>query len=131
GPAKEIQEFLSRHDVSSRAEVSLLDFNDETLAYSGQVLGELKTKHQRSTAIHMIKRSVHQIIKDAGKPSGGTKYDLVYCAGLFDYLSDPVSKKLMNYFYGLVAPGGLLLCTNVSQSNPARNLMEYVLDWYL
>ena len=56
---------------------------------------------------------------------------MVYCAGLFDYLSDQVCRKLMNFFYGLVAPGGFLLSTNVSKSNPARNWMEYVLDWYL
>jgi extracellular factor (EF) 3-hydroxypalmitic acid methyl ester biosynthesis protein len=37
----------------------------------------------------------------------------------------------MNFLYGLVAPGGLLLSTNVSDSNPSRNWMEYVLDWHL
>jgi extracellular factor (EF) 3-hydroxypalmitic acid methyl ester biosynthesis protein len=79
----------------------------------------------------MIKRSVHQILKDAGKPVAGDQYDLVYCAGLFDYLSDQVCKRLMNFLYGLVAPGGLLLSTNVSDSNPSRNWMEYVLDWHL
>jgi extracellular factor (EF) 3-hydroxypalmitic acid methyl ester biosynthesis protein len=71
------------------------------------------------------------MLKDAGKSSGELKYDLVYCAGLFDYLSDQVCKRLMNLFYSLVAPGGLLLCTNVSTTNPSRNWMEYVLDWHL
>ncbi len=58
-------------------------------------------------------------------------YDLVYCAGLFDYLSDRVCKKMMEIFYELVAPGGLLIATNVDAKNPIRNLMEYVLAWNL
>jgi len=131
GPAKEIQEFIANHDLSDHAQFTLLDFNEETLAYTSKVLGDLKTKHHRNTSVQLIKRSVHQVLKDAGKAGNGPKYDLVYCAGLFDYLSDQVCKKLMNYFYDLVAPGGLLLATNVSIFNPSRNWMEYVLDWHL
>ena len=58
-------------------------------------------------------------------------YDLVYCAGLFDYLSDRICKKLMSIFYELVAPGGLLVATNVDAANPSRNWMEYVVEWHL
>jgi extracellular factor (EF) 3-hydroxypalmitic acid methyl ester biosynthesis protein len=131
GPAKEIQDFISNHDLSDHVQFTLLDFNEETLAYTSKVLTDLKNKSNRATSVQMIKRSVHQVLKDAGKAGSGPKYDFVYCAGLFDYLSDPVCRKLMNYFYDLVAPGGLLLCTNVSVFNPSRNWMEYVLDWHL
>src|SRR5258706_11800584 len=113
GPAKEIQDFISNHDLSDHVQFTLLDFNEETLAYTSKVLTDLKNKSNRATSVQMIKRSVHQVLKDAGKAGSGPKYDFVYCAGLFDYLSDPVCRKLMNYFYDLVAPGGLLLCTNV------------------
>jgi extracellular factor (EF) 3-hydroxypalmitic acid methyl ester biosynthesis protein len=41
----------------------------------------------------------------------------------------------MNIFYEMVAPGGLLLTTNVSDalnsSRPFRYSMEYILDWHL
>ena len=66
---------------------------------------------------------------------GEAKHDLIYCAGLFDYLSDEICKRLMNIFYGSLAPGGLLIATNVSDamnaSRPFRYSMEYILDWYL
>ncbi|MEW6161031.1 MAG: class I SAM-dependent methyltransferase, partial [Verrucomicrobiota bacterium] len=58
-------------------------------------------------------------------------YDLVYCAGLFDYLSDRICKRLMEIFYEILAPGGLLLASNVDSSNPSRNWMEYVVEWHL
>jgi extracellular factor (EF) 3-hydroxypalmitic acid methyl ester biosynthesis protein len=59
------------------------------------------------------------------------KYDLVYCAGLFDYLPDKICKQLMNIFYDMVAPGGLLIATNVDRSNPIRQMLDYVLEWHL
>jgi extracellular factor (EF) 3-hydroxypalmitic acid methyl ester biosynthesis protein len=134
GPAKEIQDFLRRDELSERASFSLLDFNDETLLHTSRILDEVKRGCHRSTAIQAIKKSVHQVLKEATRPGPelepGT-YDLVYCAGLFDYLSDRICKRLMNIFYDLLAPGGLLVVTNVDASNPSRNWMEYVLEWHL
>jgi extracellular factor (EF) 3-hydroxypalmitic acid methyl ester biosynthesis protein len=131
GPAREIQRFIAESDFSNRARFTLLDFNEETLNHTSRVLSEVKQRHSRNTSVDLLRRSVQQVLKDAGKPAGASVYDLVYCAGLFDYLTDAVCKRLTNYLYSLVAPGGLLLCTNVSDSNPSRNWMEYVLDWHL
>jgi extracellular factor (EF) 3-hydroxypalmitic acid methyl ester biosynthesis protein len=134
GPAREIQELLATSDLSNQAKFTLLDFNDETLQHTGRLLEVLRVKHQRTTQVQMIKKSVHQILKDAGKPLPDmmpASYDLVYCAGLFDYLSDRICKKLMSVFYDLVAPGGLLVATNVDSSNPSKNWMEYVVEWHL
>ena len=78
----------------------------------------------------MLRKSVHQILRDVGKPIGAS-YDLVYCAGLFDYLSDNFCQRLMEILYNWVAPGGLLLATNLHPSNPLRNGMEHLLEWNL
>ena len=50
---------------------------------------------------------------------------------LFDYLSDRICRRLLEIFYDLLAPGGLLVATNVDISNPSRNWMEHVVDWHL
>ena len=55
---------------------------------------------------------------------------MIYCAGLFDYLSDKVCRKLMEVFYDMLLPGGVLLATNVDD-HPSKNEMEYFLDWHL
>ena len=77
-------------------------------------------------------------MKDGGRAlphSSKEKYDYIYCAGLFDYLSDTVCKQLMNIFYEMLTPGGLLLATNatdvLNDLKPFRYSMEYILDWYL
>jgi extracellular factor (EF) 3-hydroxypalmitic acid methyl ester biosynthesis protein len=132
GPAGELQNFLSQHELSDQADLTLLDFNDETLAYTQRVLSTLTRQHGRTARVEVAKRSVHQLLKERwGGNASQTSYDLVYCAGLFDYLSDRICRRLMELLYGLVAPGGLLIATNVSRSNPLRNVMEYVLEWHL
>jgi extracellular factor (EF) 3-hydroxypalmitic acid methyl ester biosynthesis protein len=132
GPAKEIQEFLATQTVARHAEFTLLDFNEETLAYTKRTLDEINRRREYPARIHFIRKSVNQLLKEALKfQNGVSKFDFVYCAGLFDYLSDPVCKNLLNLFYDLVAPGGLVVATNVIDPNPSRNWMEYVLDWNL
>ncbi|SKA98345.1 Methyltransferase domain-containing protein [Prosthecobacter debontii] len=132
GPAQEIQRFL-KSDVADTACFDLLDFNDETLESTSGVLGEIKIENRRSTEIQFEKRSVHQILKEAGRPNPATQgqYDVVYCAGLFDYLSDRICRRLLEIFYDMLAPGGLLIATNVHTSNPWRNWMEYLAEWHL
>lgn len=134
GPAREVQNFLGQFEICDRADFTLLDFNDETLEYTTSLLQDLKGRFHRKTPLRMVKRSVNQILKDAMKPSpppDEKDFDLVYCAGLFDYLSDRICKKLMNYFYEILAPGGLLVATNVDKSNPIRQVMETFLEWHL
>jgi extracellular factor (EF) 3-hydroxypalmitic acid methyl ester biosynthesis protein len=129
GPAREIQNFLIRHEICNEAKFVLLDFNEETIQHTSRVLEHLKTQYNRKTNIEVVKKSVHHILKQAHLPTTG--FDMVYCAGIFDYLSDRICKQLMNIFYELLEPGGLLVATNVESSNPSRNGMEYLLEWHL
>jgi extracellular factor (EF) 3-hydroxypalmitic acid methyl ester biosynthesis protein len=132
GPAAEIQRFLAEDPVADFADFTLCDFNEETVSFVEDRLTRLKHQYGRSTGLEFSKRSVHQILKQAsGGRSPRGQYDLVYCAGLFDYLSDRICRRMMDYFYGLLSPGGLLIATNVDPSNPLRNGMEYLLEWHL
>ena len=134
GPAQEIQNFLIDDPLCDNADFLLLDFNDETITNTSRELEALRTRHRRRTGIKLEKRSVHQILKESTRTGAGfepASYDIVYCAGLFDYLSDRICRRLLEVFYDLVAPGGLLIATNVDSSNPSRNWMEYVLEWPL
>jgi len=134
GPAWEVQDFLAQTQLSDSAQFTLMDFNDETLQHAGQALREKQERHQRTTSISLVKKSVQQLLKDTVRTDGlgrGEKFDLVYCAGLFDYLPDHVCKRLMNVFYESLLPGGLALATNVSTSSPNRGSLQLILDWHL
>jgi extracellular factor (EF) 3-hydroxypalmitic acid methyl ester biosynthesis protein len=130
GPAAEIQRFLRDADWSGECDFTLLDFNDETAAFARETINQVRVQHHRKAGIEVVKKSVAQLLKDSSKFKPGS-YDLVYCAGLFDYLSDNVSTMLLEVFYELAAPGGLVLVSNVDACNPSRGWMECMVDWYL
>lgn len=134
GPAQEVQRFVADHEISSNVDVSLLDFNEETLKNTGALMTGIAKRHHRNTQFHYIKKSVHRIIKESGRTATeftDAHYDFVYCAGLFDYLSNQVCQHLMNAMYEWLAPGGLLVSTNVDSSNPRRLTMDYIMAWHL
>ncbi len=130
GPAQEVQRFIVQDELSDHGDFTLLDFNDETLDYTTRTLNDLRILHGRSIVLNLKKKSVQHVLKD-GTRKGGENYDVVYCAGLFDYLSDRVCRRLLEIFYSLLAPGGLLIATNVHSGNPSRQWMESVMDWHL
>lgn len=134
GPASEIRDFLTDSDLCDQAQFTLLDFNEETIQHTGALLREASSRFGRRTLIQLQKKSVQQLLRDAiraGTQSNGAKFDYVYCAGLFDYLPDRICKQLISALYDLLAPGGLLLVTNVDGTRPFRNKLEFILDWNL
>jgi extracellular factor (EF) 3-hydroxypalmitic acid methyl ester biosynthesis protein len=134
GPAIEVQRFLAEKEFSDSAQFTLIDFNEETAEHARSVLENAKRKHRRNTQIQVVRKSVHQILKESGRSverGPGNKYDFVYCAGLFDYLSDQVCHRLSDIMYDWVASGGVFVSTNVDNSNPRRLTMDYIMDWHL
>jgi extracellular factor (EF) 3-hydroxypalmitic acid methyl ester biosynthesis protein len=135
GPAVEVQQFLAHGSLASNATFELVDFNDETLQHAHQALVGASQKYGvRCPAVRLTKKSVHHIVKEAAKSTQSQPdvlYDFVYCAGLFDYLTSQVCRRLMEVMFDRLAPGGLLIATNVAPSNPLRYGMEHLLDWML
>jgi extracellular factor (EF) 3-hydroxypalmitic acid methyl ester biosynthesis protein len=134
GPAHEIQRFIQNGPLADGLDLELLDMNDETLVHVGGVMEELKRRHGRRCSIRTRKRSVLGLLRDASRSTAtaaGARYDFIYCAGLFDYLTDGACRQLLKVCWDGLAPGGLLVATNVDRSRPFRNMLEFLLDWHL
>ncbi len=133
GPAWEVQDFLAKTHLCNRAEFTLIDFNEETLTHASQRLVETKRKHGRHTTIRTSQISVYQLLKRTQQHATGPtkKFDLIYCAGLFDYLAPETSRALMELWYEWLAPGGLMLIANMNDTKPFRHFIEFILDWQL
>lgn len=58
-------------------------------------------------------------------------YDLVWSAGLFDYVSDRLFIHLLGALLAAVKPGGELVVGNFSDHNPSRDYMEIFGRWKL
>jgi extracellular factor (EF) 3-hydroxypalmitic acid methyl ester biosynthesis protein len=134
GPAWEVQQFLAQSELSNVARFTLMDFNEETLQYTAQALRQKQQQHRRAASVELVRKSVQQLLKDVVRGdgiAGGNRYDFIYCAGLFDYLPDRTCKRLMTLSYQSLAPGGLVLATNVAPLCPNRGSLELILDWHL
>jgi SAM-dependent methyltransferase len=59
------------------------------------------------------------------------EFDLVYAAGLYDYLPDPLAVRLARCMRRLLAPGGRLLFANFAVGIEDEPFMEIYLDWSL
>jgi extracellular factor (EF) 3-hydroxypalmitic acid methyl ester biosynthesis protein len=58
-------------------------------------------------------------------------YDLVYAAGLFDYLTEPVARRLVELMHTMLAPEGRLLVANFLPGIPDVGYMESMMHWHL
>jgi extracellular factor (EF) 3-hydroxypalmitic acid methyl ester biosynthesis protein len=132
GPAQEVQDFLRETQLSNQTAFTLIDFDEETLVHAGQKLVEVKRQFSRQTQIRTQQISVYELLKRTQRGGNGTeKFDLIYCAGLFDYLAPDTCRALMDLWYDSLSPGGLMLIANMNDTKPFRNFVEFILDWHL
>jgi extracellular factor (EF) 3-hydroxypalmitic acid methyl ester biosynthesis protein len=133
GPAVEIQRFLRNQELADHCAVHLMDFNEETLAYVQNRVEMAVSESGRKPTVKFIRKSIDDLLKNIHLEHEGflPAYDMIYCAGLFDYFPDNVCRNLLHLYFQWLRPGGLLVATNVHPKNPERNFMEHLLDWYL
>ncbi|MEM7203672.1 MAG: class I SAM-dependent methyltransferase [Planctomycetota bacterium] len=134
GPAQEVQHALARGWLRGPIEITLVDFNRETLDAARGRLVELGAHGRPGVEIRYVERSVQELLRQLHAGGGDFapgSYDLAYCAGLFDYLSPKICRRLCRAMVTLLAPAGLAIATNVSDANPDRAWMEWVLEWNL
>jgi extracellular factor (EF) 3-hydroxypalmitic acid methyl ester biosynthesis protein len=130
GPAQEIWSFLSKYpELGSRLDVALIDQEERAIAHCERTLAPLAAAtHAR---IRVIKESARRLLTDRKLGMALGECDLIYSAGLFDYLGDRSFGALLHVLYGALKPTGRLLVGNVAAHNPDRHVLEYLTEWYL
>lgn len=58
-------------------------------------------------------------------------FDLIYSAGLYDYLPAAAAEKLTTELWAGLNPGGQMLLTNFLHGSKDRGWMEALMDWFL
>jgi SAM-dependent methyltransferase len=105
----------------SRVEEFLaLDQDEESLA--------LIARESEGTPIRAVAGSVRSLL------TGKTTFqdlDLVYAAGLYDYLTEPVATRLTALMFRMLRPGGRLLVANFHPDLGDTALMETMMRWWL
>ena len=89
---------------------------------------EVARSDHRRIQLEVVQASVLTLLR-----SGATlgAFDLIYSAGLYDYLSDDVARRLTAKLAGMLNPRGRLLIANMLPELPSAGYMEAVMDWWL
>jgi extracellular factor (EF) 3-hydroxypalmitic acid methyl ester biosynthesis protein len=142
GAARETQHFVRHDALSEQASFLLLDFNPDTVKHAQSQIDAAMAAGGREVSVEVREYSVQQMLASGTRLVTQPKmlrsgllqrghYDVIYCAGLFDYLSDRICKRLLEIFWHLAAPGAVIVASNFAPSNPIKGFMDYVLDWRL
>lgn len=142
GAAREVQHFVKLEPQSEHTSFTLLDFSTDAIQHARDRIAAAAVASGRSTSVTAVEFSVQQMLAAGGRLLGNPsrqhagmlqrgRYDVIYCAGLFDYLSDRICKRLLEIFWVLGSPGATIVTSNFAPANPIRAFMDYVLDWRL
>jgi extracellular factor (EF) 3-hydroxypalmitic acid methyl ester biosynthesis protein len=130
GPAHEVFALLSAFpELGPRLDVALIDQEERAIAHCERTLAPLAAR--TNATIRVIKASARRLLTDQKLADALGVCDLVYSAGLFDYLADRSFAALLGVLHAAVAPSGTLLVGNVAEENPDRWAMEYFTEWFL
>jgi hypothetical protein len=115
GPAREVVEFLSSKNGSIFFEC--VDCDEHAIAYSSKIAKSVNhhVQFHRANAFQFRSEKI---------------FDLVWSAGLFDYLDDRAFKILLKKLLRFVNKDGELVVGNFSPDNSTRDYMEFG-NWHL
>lgn len=74
---------------------------------------------------------INKSISHLFKAQDDAKYDLIYSAGLFDYLATKTASGLLTRLMEMLTPAGRLLVGNYAPENYGRGYMEGMMGWSL
>ena len=97
-----------------------LDQDAESLAVVGKSFG--------IKGAEVVNRSIKAVLDGSLKPGS---FDMVYAAGLYDYLGQRLATALTAAFFTLLRPGGRVVIGNFAAGIYDAAYMEAIADWFL
>lgn len=119
GPARDVAEHLVERPAS-RCRFTCLDLDAEAITFARALIATTGAA-ERVQFVH----------GNALRWQTGQQFDLVWSAGLFDYLPDRLFVRLLERLWERVRPDGELVVGNFDPANPSRPYMELLGDWHL
>lgn len=131
GPAFELNDiFTSEEDVKTM-HCTLLDQDEEAIGEAAENVSAIEKRIGYKVNATYLKDSVRTMLRTGNLYEKWGKFHYVYSMGLFDYLTPPVAKAVLEKLYSLLEPGGKLFIGNFHFNNRSRWFMEYWHDWVL
>ncbi len=141
GPALELQRLIREiGPIAHPVELILVDQDEETMRYCNEELNRALLSRPRdgeALSLNCLHLSILQVLSPKDRKerefvsSNLRDIDLIYSAGLYDYLPQPLTARLTRRLYSMLAPGGRLFIGNLRDCADSSWMMEYVSAWIL
>ncbi len=128
GASQEVQE-LVREEPEAPRTFTLADQDASALEHCHRELVSQVGVDSDGPRFQLANFSVLQLLKRDELVEEFGKQDLIYAAGLFDYLETEVSRRLIKRLLEMVKPGGRLVVGNFDHTCDTRAFMKLLLDW--
>lgn len=126
GSNRELFDFLSHCKYTEKIEAICVDADLDALQYTNQYVNVF----HHSAVIRLMNDNVVKWSLGRVRHNFGM-LDIIYSAGLTDYLDHRLFKSLVTRCYEHLKPGGVLVVGNFGPNNPNRIFMDRILQWKL
>jgi SAM-dependent methyltransferase len=126
GSCREIKEAIEEANPLRDVEIIAVDQDKEALDFSKSCIG---TSIISGFEFKVLQKDVMAMTKDVECRKELQDLDCVYSIGLADYLPDRVFKKVTEYWYHLLKPGGRLILAHKDVDIYHPILHDWLCDW--
>ncbi len=126
GSNRELFDFLKRFSNTRAVEALCMDADKDALTYTNKKVDVFP--HEAKIMLmqeNVIKWSLRRTKHDF------ERQDIIYSAGLTDYLDEKLFTALVKRAREYLKPGGVLILSNFSKTNPNKAWMDHILQWKL
>jgi len=125
GPNRELFDFLADCPYTHLIEALCIDIDSEALQYTNKYVNTFP----HSASIRLMQENVIKWALGRSRQEMGPQ-DIIYSAGLCDYLDDRLFKRLITKCYHQLKPGGTLILGNLDYHSDSV-FMDRILRWEL
>lgn len=120
GPCRDVLETYQSSVNGNNLYFHCVDHEPEAIEYAKKLLADTGAKSNiRLDCVNCFKIKTSK------------KYDLIWSAGIFDYLEDRRASLLLRKLWRYLKDNGQIIFGNFSPKNPTKKGMEYGCRWYL
>lgn len=131
GPAYELHDIFANEDDVKFFHCTLLDQDEDAIKEASENIQAIEKRIGYKINVSYLKDSVRTMLRSKNLTESWGRFNYIYSMGLFDYLTPPVAKAVIEKMYSLLEPGGKLFVGNYHFNNQSRWFMEYWHDWVL
>lgn len=128
GPARELEPVMSRAPRDRRFRATLIDQEPLALEYAHAFARRLPEAARLE--VRPLNVSFSEMLNPSPMSAAFAEKDVIYSAGLVDYLNPLLARRFVRQLYQFVRPGGCVVIGNINNSRKGTIWStEYAVDW--